>query len=112
LHEADTHIVTTASHKLDGRFSQSASPVHFRPRNRRFDGIDSRKLSAHFQKSGSTVGAGRAQAGRITFLQRFSAMCETDNGQTTAPSFIIDQPIETGISADTLASLQNLKIGR
>jgi hypothetical protein len=50
-----------------------------------------------------------------TFLQRFSAMWETDNGQTTsttAPSILIDQPIETGISADTLASLQNLKIGR
>lgn len=49
-----------------------------------------------------------------TFLQRFSAMWETQNGQTTSttPSMFITQPLEMGISASTLASLQNLKIGR
>ena len=50
-----------------------------------------------------------------TFLQRFSAMWETENGEaasTLAPSILIDQPIETGISATTLASLQDLKFGR
>jgi hypothetical protein len=48
------------------------------------------------------------------FLQRFSAMWESENGQTTSttPSILINQPIATGISADTLASLQNLKLGR
>lgn len=48
-----------------------------------------------------------------TFLQRFSAMWEIDSGQTTSTSSIlISRPIETGISATTLASLQNLKFGR
>ena len=50
-----------------------------------------------------------------TFLQRFSALWESENGQatsTTTPSILIDQPIEMGINADTLASLQTLKVGR
>jgi hypothetical protein len=51
-----------------------------------------------------------------TFLQRFSAMWDSQNAQQTAssttPSILIDQPIEMGINAGTLASLQNLKIGR
>jgi Protein of unknown function (DUF1217) len=51
-----------------------------------------------------------------TFLQRFSAMWEGQNADptasTTTPSILINQPIEMGINADTLASLQNLKIGR
>ena len=51
-----------------------------------------------------------------TFLQRFSASWESQNGDptasTTTPSILINQPIEMGINADTLASLQNLKIGR
>jgi hypothetical protein len=50
-----------------------------------------------------------------TFLQRFSAMWESENGQstsTTTPSLLINQPLQIGISSDTLASLQNLRIGR
>jgi hypothetical protein len=50
-----------------------------------------------------------------TFLQRFATMWETENGQTTStttPSILINQPIEMGINANTLASLQNLKLGR
>lgn len=54
-----------------------------------------------------------------TFLQRFSVMWDSQNSQTdastaaTAASAILStQPIQLGISADTLASLQNLKIGR
>ena len=48
-----------------------------------------------------------------TFLQRFSVMWETESGQATSPpSILINQPIEAGISATTLASLQNLKFGR
>ena len=51
-----------------------------------------------------------------TFLQRFSAMWEGENGQamstTATPSILVDQPIELGINAATLTSLQNLKIGR
>lgn len=49
-----------------------------------------------------------------TFLQRFSAMWEIDNGQTTSTSssILVSRPIETEISATTLASLQNLKLGR
>jgi hypothetical protein len=50
-----------------------------------------------------------------TFLQRFTAMWESQNDQTTStatPSMLVNQPIEMGISADTLTSLQNLKIGR
>jgi len=48
-----------------------------------------------------------------TFLQRFSTMWETENGQATSPpSILINQPIEAGISATTLASLQRLKLGR
>jgi hypothetical protein len=49
------------------------------------------------------------------FLQRFSVMWETANGQansTTVPSILINQPLTTGVSAATLASLQNLKFGR
>ena len=50
------------------------------------------------------------------FLQRFSVMWETANGQansTTVPSILINQPAApTGVSAATLASLQNLKFGR
>jgi hypothetical protein len=49
-----------------------------------------------------------------TFIQRFSVMWETENGQATAtaPSILFNQPLEIGISAATLASLQNLKKGR
>ena len=49
-----------------------------------------------------------------TFLQRFSAMWESENGQATSttPSILVNQPIEMGINADTLASLQTLKVGR
>jgi hypothetical protein len=50
-----------------------------------------------------------------TFLQRFSAMWEIENDQssaTMAPVMLINQPISAGISAGTLASLQNLKLGR
>lgn len=47
-----------------------------------------------------------------TFLQRFSVMWETENGEATRPSILINQPIETGISASTLADLQNLEFGR
>lgn len=49
------------------------------------------------------------------FLQRFSVMWEMENGQAVSsntPSILINQPVEAGISADTLASLQNLKLGR
>jgi hypothetical protein len=49
------------------------------------------------------------------FLQRFSAMWASDNGQlsaSTAPSILISQPVEMGINADILTSLQNLKLGR
>jgi hypothetical protein len=47
------------------------------------------------------------------FLQRFSAIWQTDNpDESTTPSILIDQPIETGINASTLESLQNLKFGR
>lgn len=48
------------------------------------------------------------------FLQRFSVMWDIDNEQTTTstPSILINQPVETGISADTLTTLMNLKIGR
>jgi Protein of unknown function (DUF1217) len=51
-----------------------------------------------------------------TILQRFSAMWEGENGQamstTATPSILVDQPIELGLNAATLTSLQNLKIGR
>jgi hypothetical protein len=49
-----------------------------------------------------------------TFLQRFSAMWETQNADPAAnsPSILINQPLEMGISIDTLTSLQNLKLGR
>lgn len=49
------------------------------------------------------------------FLQRFSAMWETENGQatsTSAASILIGKPVEMGISVDMLTSLQNLKLGR
>jgi hypothetical protein len=49
------------------------------------------------------------------FLQRFSAMWETENGQATASSvasILINKPVEMGISVDMLTSLQNLKLGR
>ena len=50
-----------------------------------------------------------------TFLQRFSVMWDTANGQAmnsaTTP-LLINQPIEMGINANTLASMLNLKIGR
>uniref|UniRef100_Q07SI4 DUF1217 domain-containing protein n=1 Tax=Rhodopseudomonas palustris (strain BisA53) TaxID=316055 RepID=Q07SI4_RHOP5 len=45
------------------------------------------------------------------FLQRFSARWETEYGQTTTPSILINQTITTAVSASTLASLQNLKLG-
>ena len=49
-----------------------------------------------------------------TFIQRFSTMYDSQNdtsSTSTAPSILINQPIEMGISADMLTSLQNLKIG-
>jgi len=49
------------------------------------------------------------------FLQRFSAMWETENGTSTAqstPSILITQPLEMGLSTDVLTTLQNLKLGQ
>jgi hypothetical protein len=46
------------------------------------------------------------------FLQRFSVMWETANGESTTPSILLNRSITTGVSAATLASLQNLKLGR
>jgi Protein of unknown function (DUF1217) len=48
------------------------------------------------------------------FLQRFSAMWDAETNQATVstPSILLNQPIEMGISADTLAGLQKLKLGR
>lgn len=45
-------------------------------------------------------------------LHRFSVMWESEEGQaTSSPSVLVDQPIEAGISATTLAILQDLKLG-
>jgi len=49
------------------------------------------------------------------FLQRFSVMWDTTNNQansTTLPSILLNRSLTTGVSASTLASLQNLKLGR
>ena len=54
--------VTTASHKLDGRFSSLASVRAFRPGNRLLDGIDNRKLATHLQETGQVAGADDALA--------------------------------------------------
>lgn len=47
------------------------------------------------------------------FLKRFASLYDVDNPQTTSvsPSILFSQPLETGIGADLLASLQNLKLG-
>lgn len=47
------------------------------------------------------------------FIQRFTALWDSDNGPPAdaMPPLVIGQPLEMGISADTLASLQSLKIG-
>ena len=46
------------------------------------------------------------------FLQRFSVMWESDDGQAlSSPAVIAGQPIEAGITATTLAILQDLKLG-
>jgi hypothetical protein len=48
-----------------------------------------------------------------TFLQRFSVMWDAENASAASPAMIlINRPLEFGISADTLASLQRLKLGR
>jgi len=48
------------------------------------------------------------------FLQRFTAMWEAQNSQAAAsiPSISISQPSTSGISTDTLMTLQTLKIGK
>ncbi|HWB44681.1 MAG TPA: DUF1217 domain-containing protein [Hyphomicrobiaceae bacterium] len=47
------------------------------------------------------------------FLRGFASLYDLDNPQTTSatPSILFSQPLETGIGADLLASLQNLKLG-
>ncbi|MGP9813386.1 DUF1217 domain-containing protein [Rhodopseudomonas sp. NSM] len=50
-----------------------------------------------------------------TFLQRFSVMWDVENNQATsaaAPQILTGQPIEFGLSARILTSLQGLKLGR
>jgi hypothetical protein len=48
-----------------------------------------------------------------TFLDRFTNLWSLRNGTATAsvPAIVIGQPIEAGISADLLATLQNIRLG-
>ena len=48
-----------------------------------------------------------------SFLRSFASLYDVDNPQTSSvtPSILFSQPRETGIGADLLASLQNLKLG-
>ncbi len=47
------------------------------------------------------------------FLARFTSLWELENGQSLAssPSILLGQPLTLGLSANLLASLQNLKLG-
>ena len=47
------------------------------------------------------------------FMTRFTSMWELANPSTaaTSPSILISQPLEAGIGADLLMSLQGLKLG-
>jgi hypothetical protein len=48
-----------------------------------------------------------------TFLNRFASLWELDNptSASASPAVLFTQPLELGIGADLLASLQNLKLG-
>ena len=47
------------------------------------------------------------------FLSRFASLWELDNpiSAPASPAVLFSQPLELGIGADLLASLQNLKLG-
>ncbi len=47
------------------------------------------------------------------FLARFTSLWELENGQASAasPAILLGQPLSFGLSANLLASLQNLKLG-
>jgi hypothetical protein len=50
-----------------------------------------------------------------TFLNRFASLWDLNNGTSTSstpsPAILFTQPLELGVGADLLASLQNLKLG-
>jgi hypothetical protein len=50
-----------------------------------------------------------------TFLNRFASLWDLNNGTSTSstpsPTILFTQPLELGVGADLLASLQNLKLG-
>jgi hypothetical protein len=53
-----------------------------------------------------------AQAWAPIFGAGFAMLAFPQRSTTATPLILIDQPIELGINAATLMSLQNLKIGR
>jgi len=48
-----------------------------------------------------------------SFLNRFASLWELENPTSppASPALLFTQPLELGIGADLLASLQNLKLG-